>query len=176
MANGQGQVYRIPAYAVEGSLGSVSAINPVEALPGVICKDIIKAGHFVFKASAPADEDDGAGIRQFGSNNGAGLTAADIIGIAYRNQIAVLAADEGYSQAFNAGQPAPVATAQAVWVKAQNAAAIGNKAFAVLADGSVKFGAAGAVISGAVETDWIVVKAQNGGAIGDLILIKRTAI
>ena len=46
----------------------------------------------------------------------------------------------------------------------------GQKVFAVLADGSLKTGAAGATISGAVETSWVV---TEGGAIGELITISN---
>lgn len=47
-------------------------------------------------------------------------------------------------------------------------AADGDKVFAMLANGSITTGAAGANVAGAVETDWIVV---NGGDAGDLITI-----
>ena len=53
---------------------------------------------------------------------------------------------------------------------AATAATRGQKVFAVLSDGSLKTGASGASISGAVETDWAVIE---GGAAGDIITISN---
>ena len=54
------------------------------------------------------------------------------------------------------------------WAVAKTVAVIGQKVFAVIADGTIKTGAAGAAVAGAVETDFKVVTA---GAIGELIII-----
>ena len=54
------------------------------------------------------------------------------------------------------------------WVLSGTAATAGQKVFAVKADGSVKTGAAGATVTGAVETKWTVVR---GGAAGEVIAI-----
>lgn len=54
------------------------------------------------------------------------------------------------------------------WAVSATAATIGQKVFAVLADGTLKTGAAGATISGAVETDWSV---ASPAAVGDLLVI-----
>lgn len=51
------------------------------------------------------------------------------------------------------------------WVKAATAAAIGQKVFAVLADGTLKTGAADATVDGAVETPFVVMTAAAVGEI-----------
>ncbi|MDR2075635.1 MAG: DUF4646 domain-containing protein [Desulfovibrio sp.] len=55
-----------------------------------------------------------------------------------------------------------------LYAVAATAATKGQKVFAVLADGSLKTGAAGDTVAGAVETAWEV---AEGGAAGDLITI-----
>lgn len=54
-----------------------------------------------------------------------------------------------------------------VYLTADTTVTIGMKAFAVLADGSVKFAAASSTVTGAVETDFV---ALTAGAAGDLII------
>ncbi|MDN7913688.1 structural cement protein Gp24 [Burkholderia cepacia] len=51
---------------------------------------------------------------------------------------------------------------------ATNAATLGQKVFATLADGTLQFGAAGATITGAIETAYVVTR---GGAAGAVIKI-----
>lgn len=58
-----------------------------------------------------------------------------------------------------------------VWVEADTAVTVGMKAFAVLADGSVKFAAAGATVTGAVETTF---EAVTAGAKGELVIVDNT--
>lgn len=57
-----------------------------------------------------------------------------------------------------------------LYAVAATAATKGQKVFAVLADGSLKTDAAGATVSGAVETPWVV---TEGGAAGELITISN---
>ncbi|MBJ9257294.1 hypothetical protein I5495_08110 [Citrobacter amalonaticus] len=54
------------------------------------------------------------------------------------------------------------------WAKSLTVATVGQKVFAVLADGTLKTGAAGATVTGAIETDWYV---ASPAAIGDLLVI-----
>ena len=58
----------------------------------------------------------------------------------------------------------------AVWATADTTVTVGLKAFAVLADGSIQFAAAGATVTGAVETGWA---AFTAGATGDLVMISN---
>ncbi|HGK4675242.1 TPA: hypothetical protein ACJ2WV_004543 [Kluyvera georgiana] len=54
------------------------------------------------------------------------------------------------------------------WVKSSTVATNGQKVFASIADGTIATGAAGATVTGFVETDWYV---SQGAAIGDLVII-----
>jgi hypothetical protein len=72
-----------------------------------------------------------------------------------------------------AGENVTVAKTGRYFAVAGAAAVVGNKVFSVLADGTLKFGAAGAAVTGGlagtIETPWAVLTA---GAAGDLILIE----
>lgn len=54
------------------------------------------------------------------------------------------------------------------WVKSSTVATNGQKVFASITDGTIATGAAGATVTGFVETDWYV---SQGAAIGDLVII-----
>jgi hypothetical protein len=54
------------------------------------------------------------------------------------------------------GQPVTLMSAGDFWAKTLTTATVGQKVFAVLADGTIKTGAAGATIAGAIETKWFV--------------------
>ena len=75
----------------------------------------------------------------------------------------------GASMTIPAGSGVSVIKKGYVYVAATAAATVGQKVFAVLADGSIKSGSTGATISGAVETDWVVMTPAS--AAGDIIVI-----
>ena len=58
----------------------------------------------------------------------------------------------------------------AMWATADTTVTLGLKAFAVLADGSIKFAASGSTVTGAVETDWA---AFTTGTTGELVMISN---
>lgn len=75
----------------------------------------------------------------------------------------------GASMTIPAGSGVSVIKKGYVYVAATAAATVGQKVFAVLATGAIKTGAAGASVSGAVETDWSVLTPAT--AAGDIIVI-----
>jgi hypothetical protein len=157
--------------AYEGMLASTAAINPTEIIPGARASGIVKAGLWAWAAASPAGAATDKVLEQFVANTSA--SSVKPIGLVYRESIAALPADQEYSTQYNDGQPVPVAKGASFWVKTATAATVGQKAFAVIADGATKTGAAGAAITGAVETDWEVKALQASGAVGDLILISK---
>lgn len=66
------------------------------------------------------------------------------------------------------GSPLTVAKKGDFFAVATTAATVGQKVFAVLADGTVKTDAAGATVAGAIETDY---RTETAGAAGELIVI-----
>ena len=75
----------------------------------------------------------------------------------------------GASMTIPAGSGVSVIKKGYVYVAATAAATVGQKVFAVLADGTVKTGSAGGSVSGAVETDWTVMTPASEA--GDIIVI-----
>lgn len=69
------------------------------------------------------------------------------------------------SMFIQAGTDLAVYTKGDFWVKSTTAATVGQKIFAVLADGTIKTGAAGATIAGAVETPWVVTNAADANTL-----------
>jgi hypothetical protein len=79
------------------------------------------------------------------------------------------------SMLIQSGFNVPIVIKGEIWVKTLTDATKGQKAFAVLADGTVKTGAAGAstaggTLSGSIETDFVVLTAA---AAGELIAISN---
>lgn len=90
------------------------------------------------------------------------------VGYVMNNAIATIDYLQSNSLTIVKGREASPIVGGDFWAKALTVATIGQKVFAVLADGTLKTGAAGATISGAVETDWYV---ASPAAIGDLLVI-----
>lgn len=66
------------------------------------------------------------------------------------------------------GEAVQVAEQGEWFASSANAATLGQKVFATLADGTLQFGAAGATITGAIETPYVVTR---GGAANAVIKI-----
>jgi hypothetical protein len=153
----------VQAPAVEGDFAS--ATNPratVLAGPGQIVADTAGCvvGRFAWLDTA---------TRAKASNAGTG--APD--GFVHRGQQALITTYLGEtSNTVPVGFPVEVFSEGDFWVKAAATAAVGNKVFAVNADGTAKFGAAGATVSGATETIWY---ARTAGAVGELVKISIRA-
>lgn len=166
----QESIYVMPPLAVEGSLGS--AVLPAELIPGARAVGNVMAGRWVWGAIAPTGAALERTVQQFVANTGTGKP----LGLAYRVKVGTLPCDQAAFNGYLSGHPVPVLTGEkgeSAWVKTTTAATIGQKAFAVLADGTTATGAAGATVTGAVETDFKVVAFQNDGSVGDLILIVK---
>lgn len=91
------------------------------------------------------------------------------LGFAIRNQTGIIPNYlQEYSMQVPAGFPVEVAERGEFFAKSANVATLGQKVFATLADGTLQFGAAGATITGAIETPFVVTR---GGAAGAVIKI-----
>lgn len=143
--------------AAEGDFASAntyaSALNPIEA-SFVTGANGVTVGRFAWA--------DANGIV---SNTGTGAPT----GFVHRHQTAMITqwlAENG--NVIMAGQPIDLMSRGDFWVKTATAATIGQKVFANLTDGSISTGAAGATVSGSIETKWEVASA---GDVGDAIKI-----
>ncbi|MDR2075654.1 MAG: hypothetical protein LBP61_01790 [Desulfovibrio sp.] len=119
----------------------------------------VPVGAFVWPGTAPGSQG-----KKAGTGVPLGLVERNIV---YPNYDPL----EDGSAVVPDGETLTVATAGAFYAVTGTAATVGQKVFAVLADGSLKTAAAGATVTGAVETEWKVITA---GAAGETIIIKRS--
>jgi hypothetical protein len=150
---GQSQVFIDTAPGVPGSKAS---LNPFTYHPNnLIASAPVAVGLFAWAGTDPTT----------GSNAGTGAP----IGIIERNLVYpdYNVTDEG-TLVIPGGAAFATVVRGDLWVTSLTAATVGQKVFAVSADGTIKTGAAGATITGAVETQFSVVTA---GAIGAPIIV-----
>lgn len=156
----QGQVNILPAIGVPGQHMSTNPL--VSTQKGYCAADTVTIGGFVW-----ADEKNDAFVKSKG--NGAPL------GFAVREITNPLGYNESASNTVPKGFPVSVAVKGDFAVITGTTATVGQSVFAVLADGSIKTGAAGNTGEDAVETDYKVVNINGGGAVGDIIVISNWA-
>jgi hypothetical protein len=155
------------APATEGDLAST---NPRHVLPGAAGSWVagsggITIGHFAWGDIAATDS--------VLVNNGSGAPNCIVAREFGGAMITTFLSESGMNipQGYPVGLPL---IAGDVWVKATiGAAAVGNKAFAKLTDGTVQFAAANSTISGYVETKWF---ASTIGLVGNLVKITSTSL
>lgn len=158
----QGQVNILPAIGVPGQHMSTNPL--VSTQKGYCAADTVNIGGFVW--AVPAKEND-ASVKSTGT--GAPL------GFAVREITNPLGYNESASNTVPKGFPVSVAVKGDFAVVTGTAATVGQSVFAVLADGSIKTGAAGDNVEGTIKTDYKVVNINGGGAAGDIIVISNWA-
>lgn len=159
MAGFQTRVNTYPAPAIEGDWASANpettAINPIEATL-ISGPSGLTVGRFAWV--------DASGVA---TNAGTGTPA----GFVRRGFNALITAFLGEtSNVIVAGQPVNLFNNGDFWARTATNATIGQKVFASLTDGSIKTAAAGATVSGYIETKWAVASAASANE-----LIKITA-
>lgn len=143
-----------------GVPGAFASINPVISTPlGCIAGEDIEVGGFVWNANQP-------GYVQGGAPDGAAIKPLGFVARTITNVIPVYG--NMSTNKVNAGFNISVQVKGDFYAASQTDAATGDKVFAVLSDGTIKTGASGSVIDGAVETDWSV---ALGGTAGSVIII-----
>lgn len=160
----QGQVNILPAIGVPGQHMSTNPL--VSTQKGYCAADTVTIGGFVWAATV--DKND-AFVKSKSTGTGAPL------GFAVREITNPLGYNESASKTVPTGFPVSVAVKGDFAVITGTAATVGQSVFAVLADGSIKTGAKGGTVEGAVETDYKVVNINGGGAEGDIIVISNWA-
>ncbi|MFG1417182.1 hypothetical protein V5F38_05130 [Xanthobacter sp. V0B-10] len=168
MANFQTQVNTVPAPAVAGDFATTNPRYSLPAGPGGLVAGAsgVTVGLFAWLSSSTVDTD---GAPALVNNTGSGVPA----GIVPREQQALITTYlQEAGNLVPAGFPVSVLSGADLWVKNAGASAVtvGMVAFAKTADGTASFAAAGATVSGSVETAWV---ARSAGAAGELIKISR---
>lgn len=161
----QGQVNILPAIGVPGQHMSTNPL--VSTQKGYCAADTVTIGGFVWAATVDENDANDAFVKSTGT--GAPL------GFAVREITNPLGYNESASNTVPKGFPVSVAVKGDFAVITATIATVGQSVFAVLADGTIKTGAAGNTVEGAVETDYKVVNINGGGAVGDIIVISNWA-
>lgn len=158
----QGQVNIMPAIGVPGQHMSTNPL--VSTQKGYCAADTVTIGGFVW--AAPVEEND-AFVKSTGEGAPLGFAVREITNPLGYNQPASTTVPKGF--------PVSVAVKGDFAVITRTAAKVGQRVFAVLADGSIKTGATDVAVEGAIETDYKVVNINGGGAEGDIIVISNWA-
>lgn len=156
----QRQVNILPAIGVPGQHMSTNPL--VSTQKGYCAADTVNIGGFVWAA-----EKNDAFVKSTGT--GAPL------GFAVREITNPLGYNESASNTVPKGFPVSVAVKGDFAVITATTAIVGQSVFAVLADGTIKTGAAEESVENAVKTDYKVVNINGGGAKGDIIVISNWA-
>lgn len=159
----QGQVNILPAIGVPGQHMSTNPL--VSTQKGYCAADTVTIGGFVWAATVNNNDD------AFVKSTGTGAP----LGFAVREITNPLGYNKSASNTVPKGFPVSVAVKGDFAVITATTAIVGQSVFAVLADGTIKTGAAAETVEGAVETDYKVVNINGGGAAGDIIVISNWA-
>lgn len=149
----------VNTYPGIGIPGAYAAINPiVSTAKGYVASAACNIGGFVW-----ADADKEGCVKPTGTDRRP-------LGFAVREITNPLGIDVEASNVVPVGYPVSVEVKGDFFAVTTTAATVGQKVFAVLADGTIKTGAAQATVEGAVETDFEVIQA---GAANDVIIISN---
>lgn len=159
----QGQVNILPAIGVPGQHMSTNPL--VSTQKGYCAADTVTIGGFVWAVETENKND------AFVKSTGTGAP----LGFAVREITNPLGYNESASNTVPKGFPVSVAVKGDFAVITTTTATVGQSVFAVLEGGTIKTGAAGNKVEGAVETDYKVVNINGGGAAGDIIVISNWA-
>lgn len=158
----QEKVNILPAIGVPGQHMSTNPL--VSTQKGYCAADTVTIGGFVWTVTG--DQNDA-----FVKSKGTGAP----LGFAVREITNPLGYNESASKTVPKGFPVSVAVKGDFAVITATTATVGQSVFAVLANGTIKTGAAGVTVDDAVETDYKVVNINGGGAVGDIIVISNWA-
>lgn len=148
----------VNTYPGIGIPGTYAAINPiVSTAKGYIARADCKIGGFVWAA----DDKEGC-VKPTGTDRPLGFAVREIT-----NPLGI---NKEASNVVPAGYPVSVEVKGDFFAVTTTAATVGQKVYAVLADGTIKTQNAGLPVEGAVETDFEVIQA---GAANDVIIISN---
>lgn len=150
----------VNTYPGIGIPGAYAAINPiVSTAKGYVASAACNIGGFVW-----ADANKEGCVKPTTGTNRPPL------GFAVREITNPLGIDVEASNTVPVGYPVSVEVKGDFFAVTTTAATVGQKVFAVLADGTIKTGAAQGTVKGAVETDFEVIQA---GDANDVIIISN---
>lgn len=148
----------VNTYPGIGIPGAYAAINPiVSTAKGYVASAACNIGGFVW-----ADASKAGCVKPTGTDRPLGFAVREIT-----NPLGI---DVEASNVVPVGYPVSVEVKGDFFAVTLTKATVGQKVFAVLADGTIKTGDAQATVEGAVETDFEVIQA---GSANDVIIISN---
>lgn len=157
----QSAVNRVNTFGIQGDLANGQVPHYAPTTPLVYTGETINAGDFVW-----VSDTNGASVAKKASQSGKPT------GIAQRVLDNPLAATSDASLQIPVGHEVSVIVWGDVFVKTTDSATVGNKLFVNNTTGAITNGAAGASVSGATETDWVIKSlANNAAAAGGSVVI-----
>lgn len=148
----------VNTYPGIGIPGAYAAINPiVSTAKGYVASAACNIGGFVWADTEGCVKPTGTGRP---------------LGFAVREITNPLGIDVEASNTVPVGYPVSVEVKGDFFAVTTTAATVGQKVFAVLANGTIKTGDAQTTVEGAIETDFEVIQAQTGAA-NDVIIISN---
>lgn len=151
----------VNTYPGIGIPGAYAAINPiVSTAKGYVASAACNIGGFVWADAGKAGKE--GCVKPTGTGRPLGFAVREIT-----NPLGI---DVEASNVVPVGYPVSVEVKGDFFAVTLTEATVGQKVFAVLADGTIKTGAAQATVDGAVETDFEVIQA---GAANDVIIISN---
>lgn len=148
----------VNTYPGIGIPGAYAAINPiVSTAKGYVASAACNIGGFVW-----ADASKAGCVKPTGTGRPLGFAVREIT-----NPLGI---DVEASNVVPVGYPVSVEVKGDFFAVTTTTATVGQKVFAVLADGTIKTGAAQATFDGAIETDFEVIQA---GSAKDVIIISN---
>lgn len=156
----QNTVNRVSTYGIQGDVANGQVPHYTPTTPRVATGATVSCGDFVW-----VDDQNGvATCSKAGSGKPAGIVQRTM-------DFALATADEGSLQ-IPVGRTCSVVVWGDMFVKTTDTAAVGKKLFVNNTTGAITCGNAGASVSGATETDWVVVSlANNATAAGGSVVI-----
>jgi hypothetical protein len=151
---------QVEKYRDIGVPGAKAGLSPyVYATNNPCAEGEVQAGRFVWRSATDPE--------RFAKVSGIGQPLGFVErNIVYPNYTVM---DEG-TMVIADGENLTVAVKGDYYAASSTAATLNQKVFANLTDGGISTGAAGATVTGAVETTWVV---KVGGAIGETIIISN---
>ena len=148
----QNTINRVNTYGIQGDLANGQVPHYTPTTPLVYTGETISAGDFVWVSDL-----NGASVcKKAGSGKPSGIVQRVLdfpMGLTTDATLQI-----------PAGRKADVIVWGDVFVKTTDTASVGNKIFVNNTTGAITNAAAGTVVSGATETDWLIVSLANNAA------------
>ena len=149
----QNTMNRVNTFGIQGDLANGQVPHYTATTPRVKAGETIYAGDFVW-----VEDTNGVAVCAKASQSGKPT------GIVQRVMDVALPCTSDASLQIPVGRKADVIVWGDVFVKTTDSASVGNKLFVNNTTGAITNAAAGTSVSGATETDWVIVSLANNAA------------